>query len=95
MEYLKCIWFHNFEDEPILIYSEFDKERNETRKVEIFRNGKIGCANDKKEYNSFLGLEPIPDIDEINESEEFYAMKICSEEFEVVWKDTALKIIEN
>jgi hypothetical protein len=94
MKYLKYIWFHNFKDEPMLVYSELDKDRNETRKVEFYKGGKIGCANDRIEHNTFLGLEPFPSIDEINENEEFFAIEISSEEFEVVWRDKALSIIQ-
>ncbi|MBN1035649.1 hypothetical protein DWC20_08835 [Clostridium botulinum] len=94
MEYVKYIWIHNFEDEPILIYSELDNERNETRKVEFYKNGKTGCATDRMKHHTFLGLESMPSIEQINEFEEFFAIPISNEEFEIVWKENAQKIIE-
>ncbi|WP_353885443.1 DUF6881 domain-containing protein [Acinetobacter bereziniae] len=36
MQYLKVEWMHDFLDEPIFLYSELDKNRNELRKVEVF-----------------------------------------------------------
>ena len=38
MTYIKVQWIHNFEDEPILLYSELDSMRNEVRKVEVYKN---------------------------------------------------------
>lgn len=93
MEYVKYIWIHNFKDEPMLIYSELDKERYETRKVEFYKNGKIGCASDRVEHHTFLGLEPMPSIEEINEDEEFFVIPISVEEFEIIWREKAQKII--
>jgi hypothetical protein len=45
MTYFKCKWNHAYRDEPVLLYSELDEERWETRKVEIFRDGKMGFAS--------------------------------------------------
>lgn len=57
MTYFKCKWNHAHGDEPVLMYSELDEERWETRKVEIFRDGKMGFANRETESGgSRLGL---------------------------------------
>ena len=41
MKYIKVRWIHDFEDDPILIYSELDENRFETRKIVfIFTHGK-------------------------------------------------------
>lgn len=95
MKYLKCIWFNAFEDEPVLIYSEIDNERNETRKVEFFRNGKIAYATENIEHYTFLGLEPMPNIANINDDNEFFALEISKKEFEIVWEDMECKQHEN
>lgn len=47
MEYLKVEWMHQWDDEPIVIYSEIDDCRRETRKIEVFRNGRVGYATRK------------------------------------------------
>ncbi len=86
MEYFKCKWVHNLQDEPILLFSELDEDRYETRKIEIFRNNKIGYA-DVAEHskNTDLGVLPVPPLEEINKSEEFEAVHISKEEFEQIW----------
>ncbi len=88
MKYIKAIWFHNHSDEPVLLYSELDQMRYETRKVEIYRNNMVGYADNNIEFNSTaLGDVPIPDIEEINKNNQFYVIEISKEEFEVVWKN--------
>lgn len=42
MEYLKVEWVHDFNDEPSIIYSELDHNRNEWCKIEIYKNGQPG-----------------------------------------------------
>jgi hypothetical protein len=44
MIYIKVKWSHSFPDEPILLYSELDRERCEIRKVEAFPGGRMGYA---------------------------------------------------
>jgi hypothetical protein len=43
--YLECEWIHDFPDDPVLLYSELDRERWETRKVDLFRDGSKGWAD--------------------------------------------------
>ena len=44
MIYLKVKWNHSFSDEPVLLYSELDRERWEVRKVEVFPGGRMAYA---------------------------------------------------
>lgn len=44
MTYIKVFWKHSFLDEPVLMYSELDENRNEIRKIEIYRDGMMGYA---------------------------------------------------
>jgi hypothetical protein len=88
LQYIKCIWFHNSSEYPILLYSELDEERYESRKIEIYRNHRIGYATiDTKHNGTELGEAPVPETEEINRDIEFYAVQITREEFEIVWKD--------
>lgn len=88
MKYILVIWMHHFENEPILLYSELDDSRFETRKVEIFRDGKKGYASENEEFGSTrLGSEPVPPITEIAMDSEFDPKEITREEFEKVWAD--------
>lgn len=88
MKYLKCKWIHDFMNEPTIIISEIDENRFETRKIEIFRDGKFGLAAPNLEYmNTRLGEVPLPDMEEIAKDEQFEVQSISSQEFNEVWRD--------
>jgi len=72
--------------DPILIYSEVDDEGWETRKVEVFADGKIGTAPPgDDDLNTKLSIEPLPDIEMIRVDHQFEPSWISKEEFEEVW----------
>ena len=56
MNYILLKWFHNFKNEPYLIYSEIDNQRYEVRKIEVYKNGTIHKC-DKKMTNSLIELD--------------------------------------
>lgn len=94
MEYIKTIWEHSHIDEPVLIYSELNSERWETRKVEIYKDGTFGYADKYKEYNgSGLGLIPFESVEEINKKnniengfeDKFFVERIEEELFLKIW----------
>jgi hypothetical protein len=63
MTYIRVKWHHNLSEEPILLFSELDAQRFETRKVEVFRDGRQAYASEAKEYGgSFLDEKPTPDL---------------------------------
>ena len=94
MIYIKVRWFHNsnrkyqqWERDPVEIYSELDDERNELRKIEIFRDGKAICISDAGDSNGTgLSIEPIPSLDFINNQREFEATDIKRDDFEDKWR---------
>ncbi len=84
--WLKVKWTHTSQDEPILIYSEIDGDRFETRKVEYFIGGAVGLASRRLEKGSTqLGSVPVPEIAKINEDSEFEAEEISEDEFNSIW----------
>ncbi|MDR3612692.1 MAG: hypothetical protein P4L53_03945 [Candidatus Obscuribacterales bacterium] len=86
MRYIKVKWKHDFEDEPIWLYSELDDARFETRKVEIFNNGECGFDDGKEsKLNTRLGIVSVPELIEIAQDAEFVPYDITKEEFEVLW----------
>ncbi len=86
MEYIDVVWTHLDIDYPIRLISELDKLRFETRKIEVYRDGKVGYARQDTEHNGTeLGYEPVPPIEEINNSGEFVAVIIEKEDFERLW----------
>ena len=77
MTYILVRWIHESEEEPILLFSELDDDRNEQRKVEIFRGGRIDLAGAHVEScETALGLVLVPPIDEIASSPEFVPLEI-------------------
>jgi hypothetical protein len=90
MTYFKCKWNHTFPDEPIMLYSELDDQRSERRKVEVFRNGRMGYADAEREFGgSALGLEPTPSLAEIAADPQIEPLEITRQEFESVWSEAA------
>jgi hypothetical protein len=88
LKYIKVEWIHDFTDEPVIIYSEIDNERNEIRKVELFRDGKAGYAiNDIEFGGSGLSECPLPELEEIASDQQFKPFEITKEEFETVWSE--------
>ena len=91
MAYIKVSWKHNFHDEPVLMYSELDEKRNEIRKVEIYRDGIMGYAqNDVSMNGTFLSKTEIPELSAINKDIQFEGVEIKKDEFDMIW-ETATK----
>jgi hypothetical protein len=87
MTYLLVRWLHDFADGPILLFSELDGDRFETRKVEIFRGGRVGLAGAGLEVGgSGLGVVPVPTVAEIAASPEFMPQELSADEFEAIWR---------
>jgi hypothetical protein len=87
MIYIAVTWNHDFADEPLRLYSELDDGRWEVRKVEQFRDGRLGYASKHTHKGSTrLGLEPVTEIKEINREPEFEARQITKPDFERIWE---------
>lgn len=86
MQYIKVIWRHHSPSEPIVLYSELDSKRYETRKLEVYADGHRGFADSKEQSGStFLGTVPVPPLAEIAADAEFLPAEISAEEFEREW----------
>lgn len=58
----------------------------ETRKVEVFADGKLSYADGKEEHGATpLSIEPIPTLEEIREDPQFKPFEIHKAEFDSVW----------
>ena len=87
MRYLKVQWRHEDSEEPVVLYSEIDYERYETRKIEEFSDRRFDHADAAHGTGkTFLGEAPIPSLDEIDEQGEFTPVEIIQEEFELTWR---------
>jgi hypothetical protein len=90
--YLYAQWVQSSANEPYEIYSELDERRNETRKVERYRDGSIGYASEAAAiHGASLGIIPVPPLAEINASPEFNAREISRDEFEKQWEAATRK----
>jgi hypothetical protein len=86
MNYLKVRWIHQHADMPVLLLSELDDERWETRKIEIYTDGSKAYASKTEESGgSFLGEAPVPPLAEIAADPEFMPQEITEDEFEAEW----------
>jgi hypothetical protein len=86
MKYIRVKWIHSIQSEPVLLYSELDDDGWETRKVEIYSDGKIDYAGqDESKGDAHLSLEPLPSIAEIAEDAQFEPIEIDQREFDAVW----------
>lgn len=92
MQYIAVEWIHSLPDEPILLYSEIDEDRWERRKIELFRDGSAGFADEEHEdKQTGLSLEPWPSLEEIAADPQFVPKLIGKEVFERLWKAHASK----
>jgi len=85
--YLYSKWKNGPLDSPVEFYSELDPARWETRKVEIFRDGRLGYASStQSKFDTRLGIIPVPSLEEIASQIEFEVRPSEAGEFEAVWK---------
>jgi hypothetical protein len=86
MKYIRVQWLHESPADPVLLISELDDSRWETRKVEIFADGSRGWAMQGEERGETrLGLVPVPPTGEIATDPQFLIEEITREQFEAVW----------
>lgn len=86
MRYWKVDWQHEFQVEPIRIYSEIGSDGYEVRKVQEYRDGRKLKADELHETGE-IGLSEIPvgPIEDVDSQPEFSASLINREDFETEW----------
>jgi len=87
MNFIDVKWHHAESAEPVRLVSELDSERNETRKLEFFSDGRVGFASENaSSQGTALGLMPVPPLEEINEQSEFEGVAMSASTFEQLWR---------
>ncbi|GAA0765558.1 hypothetical protein LRH25_09090 [Ideonella azotifigens] len=87
MEYIDVLWLHELADSPVRLVSELDAQRYETRKLEFFRSGAVGFANERQASSGTeLGQMEVPPLAEINQDPEFRGTLIDESVFEALWR---------
>ena len=91
MTYVKVCWKHTSDDQPVEMFSELDADRNERRKVEVFRSGALSYAGPAGTTgDSILGDMPVPSLEEIALDPEFQPVVIDQATFERVWQSATV-----
>ena len=86
MTYSRLRWNHSSPTEPVEILSEYDPSGWECRKLEIFPDGSIGCADSQESVGGTqLSLIPRPPDQEVNSEPEFQVEDLTRDEFESAW----------
>ena len=87
MRYYRVRWIHEFMDEPLDLYSEVDEDGWEQRKVEIFRDGRMGYAEaTAHSLSTELSEKVLPSLEEIAADPQFQPSEITQAAFEEVWQ---------
>jgi hypothetical protein len=85
VRYLRVVWHHDFDDEPVLLLSEVVDGR-EVRKVERFRDGRAQYAGPGgSSGDTMLSKTLMPLPDEIAQDAEFSVEPTSAEDFEAEW----------
>lgn len=70
-----------------MLFSELTDDMWETRKVEVYADGRADFADSEERSGSTkLGIEPYPPLEEIAADPQFEPVVISAEEFEAAWK---------
>ncbi len=81
------LWHHDHQDEPVRLVSEVGTDGFEVRKLEFFRDGRVGFAFGTREFlGTALGEMPLPSVEAINADPQFSGKLIAIEEFERLWR---------
>lgn len=87
MRYLAVAWHHELDDTPVVIYSEVGDDGYETRRVEVYRDGRHDYADaGRSTGETELGEVPVPPIEDIAGQDEFTPAWISADDFERVWR---------
>jgi hypothetical protein len=90
--YIRVRWLHSDPEYPVELWSELNERREEVRKVEIWKDGRVGYASHNAEVGgtSFGDGEPLPPLSEIAADPEFELDEVTQAEFEECWTANAL-----
>ncbi len=86
VDYWKVHWLHDFDVEPVTLFSEIGEDGYEVRKIQRYRDGRLLKADSSHETGE-IGLSEIPvgPIEAVAAQPEFSAFVISRDEFEDVW----------
>ena len=77
---------HSGQEYPVLLLSEYDDAGWERRRVDVYRDGRVGFADAQEAHETQLAAVPMPGLDEIAEETAFKPRELTREEFERLWE---------
>lgn len=85
--YLKVRWIHEIENAPVLLLSELGADRFETRKVEVFADGRLGFASTTvRSQDTRLSDTALPSERDIAADPQFQIEGTSQGEFAEYWE---------
>ena len=92
MKYFDITWHHDSADDPIRLLSEIGADGYEKRKLEFFRDGRVGYASEiESSDTTMLSINRVPRLDVIVAQAEFSGERISGEQFEALWLEHVLE----
>ena len=92
MRYIKVEWFHENPADPYQILSEIDEDGWESRRIESFRDGRRGFADESENIGgSFLADKPWPSMDVLRAESEFKVHEIDAAMFDEIWQSRGFR----
>jgi hypothetical protein len=86
MRYLYVKWVHKNSGDPVHLYSEIGDDSYETRRVELWADGRKGFADAHEEKGgTALSSMPVPSLKEIAAQPGYEPKTITAEEFQRIW----------
>ncbi|ATB31291.1 DUF6881 domain-containing protein [Melittangium boletus] len=85
MRYSAVRWLHPGQDFPVLLLSEHDDAGWEQRKVDVYRDGRVGFADAQEAHETQLACVRIPGLDDVAKEMAFDPTVLTREEFEHHW----------
>ena len=86
LRYIDVHWKHESNAYPIRLVSEVGTDNFEIRKLEFFSNGTVGYATEMHNSKATeLGIDIVPNIEEINSDPIFTGKVISKLEFDKLW----------
>jgi hypothetical protein len=87
MDYVKVRWSHDYPDTTVAYFIELRDDRYETRRVQVYRDGRMEWADrDHESATVRLSERAFRPLDEINAQPQLTAESIDAEEFNTVWR---------
>jgi hypothetical protein len=86
MKYVKILWVHDYDEEPVEMLSEIGPDGYEVRKVHRFRDGYEWADENNETDRTGLGLVPIIPLEEIDAEPGLSSSEIDLAEFEWAWQ---------